>query len=215
MKSYFITIAGNIGVGKSTLTTLLAQKLGWTPYLEGVAENPYLSDFYDDMTRWSFHSQMFFLAQRLQQHKHLLANGRSVIQDRSVYEDAEIFARNLYLQENMSQRDWYTYVTLYRTLTDLLPPPHLVVYLRASVDTIRRRISRRGRTFEQSIADEYLIQLNVLYEEWVSNFKLCPVLTIETDNLDYVQYDEHLELITDRIQQRLHGRDFLTLGGDD
>ncbi|MFQ5420222.1 MAG: deoxynucleoside kinase [Anaerolineae bacterium] len=212
MTTYFITIAGNIGVGKSTLTTLLAQKLGWAPYLEGVAENPYLSDFYEDMTRWSFHSQVFFMAQRLQQHKQLLANGRSVIQDRSVYEDAEIFARNLFLQENMSQRDWYTYVTLYRTLTELLPPPHLVVYLRASVDTIRRRISRRGRTYEQAIADAYLKQLNVLYEEWVTNFKLCPVLTIETDNLDYVQYDEHLDLITERIQQRLHGRDFLTLG---
>jgi len=210
--SYFITIAGNIGVGKSTLTTLLAEKLDWKPFFEGFSENPYLSDFYGDMSRWSFHSQVFFLSQRLQQHHHLLQFGQSVIQDRSVYEDAEIFARNLFNQGHMSQRDWLTYSALYKTLSQLLKPPDLVVYLKASVPTIQRRINQRGREYEQSIATDYLAQLNELYEKWVSNFTLCPVLTVATDNLDYVQHDDHLNQIVNRIQERLHGKDFLSLG---
>jgi deoxyadenosine/deoxycytidine kinase len=209
--AYFITIAGNIGVGKSTLTSLLAEKLGWTPFLEGFDQNPYLSDFYGDMSRWSFHSQVFFLSQRLQQHHRLLQHSSSVIQDRSVYEDAEIFARNLFNQGHLSQRDWLSYLSLYQTLSQLLRPPHLVVYLKASTDTLRRRISQRGRDYERLIDADYLAQLNRLYDNWAAGFKLCPVLTVATDNLDFLQHDAHLSQITGRIQERLHGKDFLDL----
>ncbi|MBK8429894.1 MAG: deoxynucleoside kinase [Chloroflexi bacterium] len=208
---HFITIAGNIGVGKSTLVTLLADKLGWHPVFEAVEENPYLADFYGDMSRWAFQSQVFFLSKRLQQHHALLQQGQSVIQDRSVYEDAEIFARNLQVQGALSGRDWACYYELYQTMATLVRPPHLMVYLKASVPTLRRRIARRGRAYEQAIADSYLSQLNELYDQWADGFSLSPLLTIDTDNLDYVQYSDHLEQIWERIEQRLSGRDFLRL----
>jgi deoxyadenosine/deoxycytidine kinase len=211
MKHYFITIAGNIGVGKSTLVELLTQKQGWEPVYEAVAENPYLADFYDDMRRWSFHSQVFFLSRRLQQHHALMTRANSVLQDRSVYEDAEIFARNLHLQGNMSDRDWAAYYDLFRTLTTLLPAPDLVIYLRASVPVLQRRIAQRGRDYERRISAEYLAQLNTLYDDWVNRFALSPVLTIETDHLNYVRYDAHLDLIWTAIENRLHGKDTLTL----
>lgn len=211
MSKQFITIAGNIGVGKSTLVQLLAQRTGWEPVFEAVTENPYLADFYQDMPRWSFQSQVFFLSRRLQQHYDLLQNQNAIIQDRSVYEDAEIFARNLYQQGIMGQRDWLCYFDLYQTLTTLLQPPQLVIYLKASVPTLRRRIVQRGRDYEQDIADEYLDQLNTLYDQWADNFRLSPVLTIDTNNLNYVQYEEHLDQIWQKIQHRLAGRDFLTL----
>ena len=211
MPTYFVTIAGNIGVGKSTLVTLLSRKLGWEPVFEAVAENPYLADFYDDMNRWSFHSQVFFLTRRLQQHHSLLQQPSAVLQDRSVYEDAEIFARNLYKQGHLSERDWASYFELYQTLAQLLKPPDLVIYLRASTTTLRRRIAGRGREYERNIADTYLQDLNRLYDEWAAGFRLSPVLTVDTDNLDYVQYDEHLEQIWSRISDRLHGREYLAL----
>ncbi len=211
MSKQFITIAGNIGVGKSTLVQLLAQRTGWEPVFEAVAENPYLADFYQDMRRWSFQSQVFFLSRRLQQHYDLLQNQNAIIQDRSVYEDAEIFARNLYRQGHMSERDWLCYFDLYQTLTTLLQPPQLVIYLKASVPTLRRRITQRGRDYEQDIAADYLAQLNLLYDEWANNFNLSPVLTIDTNNLNYVQYDEHLDQIWQKIEHRLQGRDFLAL----
>ncbi len=211
MPTYFVTIAGNIGVGKSTLVTLLSRKLGWEPVFEAVAENPYLADFYGDMNRWSFHSQVFFLTRRLQQHHSLLQQSSAVLQDRSVYEDAEIFARNLYKQGHLSERDWSSYFELYQTLAQLLKPPDLVIYLRASTATLRRRIAGRGREYERNIADTYLQDLNRLYDEWAAGFRLSPVLTVDTDNLDYVQYDEHLEQIWSRISDRLHGREYLAL----
>lgn len=209
--TYFITIAGNIGVGKSTLTTMLAERLGWTPFQERFAENPYLQDFYSDMSRWSFHSQVFFLSQRLLQHHRMLQHGESVIQDRSVYEDAGVFARNLYDQGELSERDWHTYTVLYQTLSRLLQPPHLVVYLKASVATLERRIAQRGREYERRIPTGYLSQLNSLYDAWASSFDLCPVLTVATDKLDYVQHEEHLSQISERIQERLRGKDYLAL----
>ena len=211
MPTYFVSIAGNIGVGKSTLVTLLSHKLGWEPVMETVAENPYLSDFYGDMNRWGFHSQIFFLVQRLQQHYDLLQQTKPVLQDRSVYEDAEIFARNLYHQGHFTERDWQSYYELYRTMSRMLKPPDLVIYLRASTPTLRRRIAGRGREYERAIAEEYLDDLNSLYEKWVSGFTLSPVLTVDTDNLDYVQHDEHLEQIWSRISDRLRGRDYLAL----
>jgi deoxyadenosine/deoxycytidine kinase len=212
MNKHFITIAGNIGVGKSTLDQLLSERLGREPEFQAVAEKPYLADFYGNMRRWSFHSQVFFLSRRLQQHHALLQRPSSILQDRSVYEDAEIFARNLYVQGNMSERDWGCYWELYQTLATVLQPPHLVIYLQASLPTLRRRIAQRGRDYEQTIADDYLAQLNDLYDEWVANFTLSPVLTINTDSLDYVQYDEHLDQIWQKINHRLQGKDFLALG---
>ncbi len=211
MTKYFITIAGNIGVGKSTLVNLLSEQTGWEPVLEAVTENPYLEDFYQDMRRWSFQSQLFFLSRRLRQHYELLNSKQSIIQDRSVYEDAEIFARNLYNQGDMSDRDWACYHELYETLVTLLKPPHLVIYLQASVPTLRSRISQRGRDYEQNIEDAYLEKLNVLYDNWITNFTLSPVLTINTNHLNYVEYDEHLALIWQKIQERLQGRDYLAL----
>ena len=211
MAEYFITIAGNIGVGKSTLTGLLAEKLKWEPVYEAFTENPYLADFYQDMRRWSFHSQVFFLSRRLQQHHDVLKRKSSVIQDRSVYEDAEIFARNLYRQGHLSERDWHCYMELYETLATLLRPPDLVVYLQASVPALRRRISQRGRAYEKTITDHYLSDLNELYDAWATGFRLCPVLTVDTNNLNYIQYDDHLDLIWHRIEDRLQGREFLAL----
>jgi deoxyadenosine/deoxycytidine kinase len=163
------------------------------------------------MQRWSFQSQVFFLSRRLQQHHQLLQRPISTIQDRSVYEDAEIFARNLHDQGHMSRRDWQVYYELYRTMATLLRPPDLVVYLRATVPTLQRRIAQRGREYEQAIAPDYLERLNVLYDSWINGFGLSPVLTIETDKLDYVQYDAHLGRIWAKIEERLSGKDTLTL----
>jgi len=214
----FIAVAGNIGVGKSTLVTLLSQQLGWEPFYEAVAENPYLADFYRNMANWSFHSQIFFLANRLRSHRQLLDHPTSVVQDRSVYEDAEIFARNLHDQGSLDARDYATYRQLYEVLTEFLPPPDLVVYLRASVETLRARIAGRGRDYERRIAPEYLAQLNTLYESWIDAFRLCPVLTIPADDLDYVANPAHLDLIVRKVLDKLHGKEevsFETGPGED
>jgi deoxyadenosine/deoxycytidine kinase len=203
----FVAIAGNIGVGKSTLTALLRERLNWQPFFEAVNDNPYLADFYTDMQRWSFHSQIFFLSRRLRHHWQLLQCANSVIQDRTVYEDAEIFARNLYQQELMDERDYRSYCELYDVVTTVLPPPDLIVYLRASVPTLKERIRRRGRPYEQDIATSYLDQLNTLYDEWIRRFSLCPVLSVPCDDLDFVLIPAHLTLITDKILERLQGRE--------
>ena len=203
----FVAIAGNIGVGKSTLTALLRQQLNWEPFFEAVEDNPYLADFYKDMRRWSFHSQIYFLSRRLRHHWQLLQRTNSVIQDRTVYEDAEIFARNLYQQDLMDERDYRSYCELYEVVTTVLPPPDLIVYLRASIPTLQDRIQRRGRPFERDIAASYLEQLNQLYEEWIDGFSLCPVLTVPSDDLDFVLNPDHLELITEKILEKLQGRE--------
>ena len=207
MTKHFIAIAGNIGVGKSSLVRLLAARLGWTPFYEAVDENPYLSDFYQNMRAWSFHSQVFFLSKRLRHHRALLDHPDSVIQDRSIYEDAEIFAKNLYRQGHMSDRDYGCYRELYEVLTLYLPPPDLVVYLRASTDTLIKRITQRGRDYERDISIEYLALLNDLYEEWIDGFALCPVLTIPAGSLDYVHEDEHLDIVTSVVLKRLEGKE--------
>lgn len=211
MKKKFITIAGNIGIGKSTLVNLLSERTGWEPVFEAFEENPYLADFYKDMPRWSFNSQIFFLTRRLKQHFDLLQHQNSIIQDRSVYEDAEIFAQNLFRQGNMSQRDWDCYYDLYQTMTTMLKPPDLVIYLKGSVETLRHRINQRGRDYELGIQDAYLMQLNALYDEWAENFTLSPVLTVETDDLNYVLHQSHLDQIWSKIETRLSGRDYLKL----
>ncbi len=203
----YIVVAGNIGVGKSTLVQLLCQRLGWDPFYEPVTENPYLSDFYQDMDRWSFHSQVFFLAHRLQIQHTIMKYIGSVIQDRSVYEDAEIFAQNLYRQGHMNQRDYETYWALYQGLNSFLPPPDLVIYLRASVPTLLHRIAQRQRDYEKAIPPEYLAQLNELYRQWIEHFTLCPVLTVPADSLDFVAHPHHLDLIVQKVQEKLTGKE--------
>jgi deoxyadenosine/deoxycytidine kinase len=207
MTKRFVAIAGNIGVGKSTLTRLLSERLGWEPFYEAVSDNPYLADFYQDMTRYAFHSQIFFLSRRLRHHRRLVDFPDSVVQDRSVYEDAEIFARNLFEQCHILPRDYHTYRELYEVLIQFLPPPDLVVYLRASVPTLLDRISQRGRTFEQNIAPAYLEQLNALYASWMEGFALCPVLTVPADDLDFVHNGAHLDLIIRKIDEKLSGKE--------
>lgn len=208
---FFVAVAGNIGVGKSTLTDLLSYRLGWKPFYEAVVDNPYLSDFYNEMPRWSFHSQMFFLARRLKHHCQLLRHPTSVIQDRTMYEDAEVFAENLYRQGHLSERDYRTYREMYEALVNLLPPPDLVIYLKASVPTLQQRIRLRGREYERDIAPAYLAQLNDLYDMWIEQFKLCPVLTIPADDLDFVRYSAHMDIIVERVLDRLHGKEEVIL----
>ncbi len=205
MKKYLV-LAGNIGAGKSTLVGLLARRLGFRPYYEPVAENPYLTDFYADMGRWALQSQLFFLTHRVKTHRALMDDPCSVVQDRSLYEDAEVFARNLYEQGALSDRDWSTYRELYTTVADLLPPPDLVIYLRASVPTLKRRIAKRGRDFEASIPDEYLAGLNRLYEEWIEGFDRAPVLVVPGDRLDFVEESADFRAIASTIAERLRDK---------
>jgi deoxyadenosine/deoxycytidine kinase len=203
----FIAVAGNIGVGKSTLVGLLAERLGWKPFYEPVTENPYLADFYKDMRAWSFHSQIFFLTRRLRIHRDLIDHPGSAIQDRSVYEDAEVFACNLYRQGLIDERDYTSYRELYQVLSEFLPPPDLVIYLRASVHTLGGRIQQRGRDYERSIESDYLTRLNSLYEEWIANFRLCPVLTVPADDLNIVANPAHFDLVVAKIEEKLMGKE--------
>jgi deoxyadenosine/deoxycytidine kinase len=211
----FLAVAGNIGVGKSTLVEKLCEKLGWEPYFEPVAENPYLVDFYKDMTAWAFQSQVYFLTHRMRSHFELLQNPTSVVQDRSVYEDAEIFARNLYLQGNMTETDYTTYRELYDLFITMLPAPDLVLYLSAPVETLLARINMRGRDFESTISAEYLAQLNKLYNDWISDFHLCPVLTVPADQLDFVHTPGHLDLIAGKVEEKLRGKEEVYFAPED
>ena len=211
MVKKFIAVAGNVGVGKSTLTRLLSEFLCWEPFFEAVDDNPYLADFYRDMRTWSFHSQVYFLARRLGHHRQIIERPGTVMQDRTVYEDAEIFARNLFLQGHMTERDWQSYWDLYQTVITILPPPDLVIYLQASLPVLQDRIHQRGRDYEQQISPDYLAQLNTLYDRWAESFSLCPVLTVQTDNLNFVTVNSHLELIASRVLEKLHGKEVVVL----
>jgi deoxyadenosine/deoxycytidine kinase len=208
-------VAGNIGVGKSTLVGLLAQRLSWKPFFEPVGENPYLADFYRDMRTWAFHSQIFFLTRRLRIHRELCDHPTSSIQDRSVYEDAEVFACNLYRQGLMLERDYRSYRELYTVLSQFLPAPDLVLYLRADVPTLIDRVTRRGRSYEQEIRPEYLSQLNDLYEDWIHSFTLCPVLTVPAGDLNYVAHDSALDLIVSKVYEKLEGKEEVIFAEDE
>ncbi|MBL0173860.1 MAG: deoxynucleoside kinase [Ignavibacteria bacterium] len=199
----FITIAGNIGSGKSSLTSILHERFGWQPFFESVDDNPYLEDFYGDMRRWSFHLQVYFLSQRFITHRDITASGNDVVQDRSIYEDAEIFAKNLHAIGRMDDRDFTNYRALFAAMTSYLRTPDLMVYLRAGVDTLVTQIRARGRPYEQSIERSYLEQLNALYEEWIDGYTLGPLLVIDTDATDFVhdiaQQEELLRRIRDAV----------------
>jgi deoxyadenosine/deoxycytidine kinase len=203
IEKQFVAIAGNIGIGKSTLTGILAEAFAWKPFYEAVDENPYLADFYADMKRWSFHSQVFFLSRRLQHHRQLVDHPGSVVQDRSVYEDAEIFAQNLYNQERMSARDYRAYRDLYDGIRAFLPPPDLLVYLKGSVETLLARIKLRGRDFEREISPDYLHRLNVLYDSWIERWDSCPVLVVLADDMDFQHDSGAREWIIDGVRESL------------
>jgi deoxyadenosine/deoxycytidine kinase len=199
----FVAIAGNIGVGKSTLTGILAEAFGWKPFYEAVDENPFLADFYADMKRWSFHSQVFFLSRRLQHHRQLVDHPGSVVQDRSVYEDAEIFAQNLYNQGQMSARDYQAYRDLYDGIRAFLPPPDLLVYLKSSVETLLARIKLRGRDFERDISPDYLQRLNGLYDDWIDRWDSCPVLVVPADEMDFQHDTSARDVIVNGVRDSL------------
>jgi deoxyadenosine/deoxycytidine kinase len=200
----YVAVAGNIGAGKSSLTGVLADYFHWDPFYERVDDNPYLADFYGDMQRWSFHLQVFFLSSRFKHQKTIEGAGRSVVQDRSIYEDAEIFARNLFEMGLMEGRDYENYTELFSIMTAYLRPPDLLVYLRATVPTLVRHIQARGRDFEAQIRLDYLERLNGLYEGWVARYP-HPKLIVEVDELDFVNRPEDRFEIVSRIESRLFG----------
>jgi len=207
MTKRFILVAGNIGAGKTSLTERLAARLGWHAAYESVADNPYLADFYADMRAWSFHLQVFFLGHRAAQHKALAQDSRSAIIDRSIYEDAFIFARALFEIGNMTERDYASYRQLFDLVVAQLPPPDLLIYLRAPVSVLMERIHRRGRGIESGITADYLALLDRYYEEWLRDFSVCPVLMIQSDDLDFVHRVDHLDVVVARIEDRLSGKE--------
>ncbi|MFZ5443686.1 MAG: deoxynucleoside kinase [Myxococcota bacterium] len=182
----FIAIAGNIGAGKTELTAFLCKKYGLKPFYEPNDQNPYLSDFYKDMKTWAFRSQIFFLTHKFRLHRELEKQSGTSLQDRTIYEDAEIFAKNLFRQRYIDKRDWQTYWELYENIADALKPPDLMIYLRCPVKTLKQRIRLRGRKMEQDIPTAYLNRLNALYEDWFTRYKMSPVLVLPTDTLDYL-----------------------------
>jgi deoxyadenosine/deoxycytidine kinase len=199
----FIAVAGNIGVGKSTLVEFLSRHYGLKPYFEPNDTNPYLEDFYADMPRWAFHSQLYFLASKYRIHQSLSAVDVPVIQDRTIYEDAEIFAENLFRQRKMTRRDHETYRAMYEAIIRELRPPSLMIYLRCGMRTLNRRIRLRGRPSEQNIPRSYLVRLQALYEDWFRRYDLSETLVIDTDQLDYLEDLVHRIDLFERIERAL------------
>lgn len=207
MVKRLVLVAGNIGVGKTSLTERLGERLGWKTAFESVADNPYLPDFYADMRSWSFHLQVFFLGHRAQQYLELAQLPQSAILDRSIYEDAHIFARALHHLGHLSERDYFTYRRVFDLVVSHLPPPDLLIYLKAPVDVLMRRIRQRARAIESGITSDYLALLDSYYEEWIQSFDLCPVLSIRSDDLDFVNKKKHLDIVIQRIQDILSGKE--------
>lgn len=201
----YVAIAGNIGAGKSSLTRVLSDYFKWEAYYERVDDNPYLSDFYEDMRRWSFNLQVFFLSSRFNHQRQIEASPHSIVQDRSIYEDAEIFARNLFEMGLMSERDFENYTELFTIMTSYLKPPDLLVYLKASVPTLVSHIQSRGREYESSIRIEYLERLNKHYEDWIDSYEIGSKLIIDVDELDFVNNPADRMEIIGRIESRLFG----------
>jgi deoxyadenosine/deoxycytidine kinase len=207
MTKHLVLVAGNIASGKTSLTGRLGARLGWRTAFESVSDNPYLADFYADMRQWSFHLQVFFLGHRAQQHLELAHCPESAIADRSIYEDAHIFARALYHLGNLSERDYHAYRQVFDQIVSGLPRPDLLLYLQAPVPVLLDRIGQRGRAIESGITSDYLSLLETFYREWIQAFELCPVLTIRTDDLDFVHRPRHLDVVVGRIQDRLVGKE--------
>jgi len=200
-----IAIAGNIGAGKTTLTSLLAKHYKWEPHFESVAENPYLDDFYGSMERWSFNLQIYFLNTRFRQILEIRESGKNIIQDRTIYEDANIFAPNLHAMGLMAKRDYETYKELFETVNVLLEPPDLLIYLRGSIPTLVDQIQRRGREYEDSIRLDYLRRLNERYEAWFESYKMGKKMEVLIDDLDFRDNPEHLGIIINRVKAELFG----------
>jgi len=200
-----IAVAGNIGSGKTTLTSLLCRHYKWEPHYEDVDDNPYLNDFYQDMQRWSFNLQIYFLNSRFDKIIEIQKSGRDVIQDRTIYEDAYIFAPNLHSMGLMSTRDFENYFTLFNMVSSLIAPPDLIIYLRASIPTLVNQIQTRGRKYESSIRLDYLKRLNERYEAWVESYKLGKMLIVDADNYNFPDSPEDLSVVIDKINAELHG----------
>ena len=210
MTKRFVLVAGNIGAGKTSITEGIGARLGWMVSFESVADNPYLADFYADMRTWSFHLQVFFLGHRAQQHQALAAHPQSAIADRSIYEDAHIFARALHSLGNLSDRDYLSYRRVYDLVVASLPQPDLLIYLDAPTPVLMERIRRRGRAIESTMTADYLALLESYYDEWLRTFDLCPVLTIRSHDLDFVHKPQHMDIVIQRIQDRLAGQESIT-----
>ncbi|MCB2221228.1 MAG: deoxynucleoside kinase [Bacteroidetes bacterium] len=200
-----IAIAGNIGSGKTTLTRLLAKHFGWEAHFEDVDTNPYLNSFYEDMQRWSFNLQIYFLNSRFRQILEIRESGKTVVQDRTIYEDAYIFAPNLHYMNLMTTRDFENYISLFELMSSLVQPPDLLIYLRASVPTLVNQIQKRGRDYEEAIRLDYLKKLNERYETWITNYKLGKLLIFNVDDIDVEEKPEDLAMIIEKVNGQLHG----------
>lgn len=200
-----LAIAGNIGSGKTTLTRLLAKQMKWKPYYESVEDNPYLDSFYDDMKRWSFNLQVYFLNSRFRQVVEIRKSDKTIIQDRTIYEDAYIFAPNLHQMNLMTTRDFDNYISLFELMSSFIEAPDLLIYLRASVSTLVSQIASRGRDYEESIRIDYLKKLNERYEEWITNYSHGKLLIIDVDNIDFANNPEDLGMIIEKINGEIHG----------
>jgi len=203
--SMHIAVAGNIGSGKTTLTSLLSKHFGWDAHFEDVEDNPYLNDFYNDMQRWSFNLQIYFLNTRFNQILSFRRSGKTLVQDRTIYEDAYIFAPNLHSMGLMSTRDFENYFTLFNMLGSLIQPPDLVIYLRASVPTLVRQIQKRGRKYEDNIRLDYLKRLNERYEAWIESYKLGKMLIVDVDSYNFIDKAEDLSVVIDKVNASVHG----------
>lgn len=200
-----IAVAGNIGSGKTTLTELLAKNYGWEAHYEDVDENPYLNDFYDDMQRWSFNLQIYFLKSRFTQIMEIRNSGKNVVQDRTIFEDAKIFAPNLYDMGLMSERDFKNYCNLFQLMSSMVQAPDLLIYLRSSVPTLVNQIQKRGRDYEETIRLDYLKNLNDRYENWISNYTNGNLLIVDADNIDFLENPADLNSIVDKVEAKIHG----------
>jgi len=212
MPKRLLLVAGNIGAGKTSLTERIGGRLGWRTAFESVTDNPYLPDFYANMRSWAFHLQVFFLGHRAEQYLDMSRLAESVILDRSIYEDAYIFSRALHHMGNLDERDFLAYRRVFDLVVANLPAPDLLIYLKCPVEVLMERIQRRGRAIESGISREYLSLLDSFYDEWLATFDVCPVLTIRTDDIDFVHKPRHLELVVQRIQERLAGREEMVFG---